>query len=143
MSDRVAVFNQGHIEQAGTPSEIYEHPATAFVAGFVGISNLVAGALAQAITGSPETFSIRPEKIRLVDPAEPVVPDLCSAGGTIRHVSYVGMHTRFIVDLDGGGELTVVEQNLHTTSMDALAAAGRRVKLVWRRDHNRKIEVNG
>jgi putative spermidine/putrescine transport system ATP-binding protein len=140
MSDRVAVFNQGRIEQAGTPAEIYEHPTTAFVAGFVGISNLVHDPLAQALSGSLGTFSIRPEKIRLGEPEERVGAEMCAAEGTIHHVSYLGVHTRYLVDLAGGGQLTVVEQNLHTTSMDALAATGRRVKLIWRRDHNRRIE---
>jgi putative spermidine/putrescine transport system ATP-binding protein len=65
MSDRVAVFNHGRIEQVGSPAQIYEHPATPFVAGFVGVSNLVGGEMARAITGSPDTFSIRPEKIHL------------------------------------------------------------------------------
>jgi putative spermidine/putrescine transport system ATP-binding protein len=140
MSDRVAVFNQGRIEQAGTPAQIYEHPTTAFVAGFVGISNLVHDPLAQALSGSLGTFSIRPEKIRLGEPEERVGAEMCAAEGTIHHVSYLGVHTRYLVDLAGGGQLTVVEQNLHTTSMDALAATGRRVKLIWRRDHNRRIE---
>jgi putative spermidine/putrescine transport system ATP-binding protein len=140
MSDRVAVFNQGRIEQAGTPAQIYEHPTTAFVAGFVGISNLVHDPLAQALTGSLGTFSIRPEKIRLGEPEERVGAEMCAAEGTIHHVSYLGVYTRYLVDLAGGGQLTVVEQNLHTTSMDALAATGRRVKLIWRRDHNRRIE---
>jgi len=140
MSDRVAVFNQGKIEQAGTPAEVYEHPATVFVAGFVGISNLVHEPLTRTLTGAPGTFSIRPEKIRLGAPEDTVGPEMCAAGGMIRHVSYLGVHTRYLVDLDGGGQLTVVEQNLHTTSMDALAATGRRVKLIWRKDHNRMIE---
>jgi putative spermidine/putrescine transport system ATP-binding protein len=140
MSDRVAVFNQGKIEQAGTPAEIYEHPATVFVAGFVGISNLVHEPLTRTLTGAPGTFSIRPEKIRLGAPEDTVGPEMCAAGGMIRHVSYLGVHTRYLVDLDGGGQLTVVEQNLHTTSMDALAATGRHVKLIWRKDHNRMIE---
>ncbi len=139
MSDRVAVFNLGHIEQVGTPAEIYEHPATEFVAGFVGISNLVSGALAQAITGSAQTFSIRPEKIRLGTLDEVVSPNEWAADGTICDVSYIGMHTRYTVELDHGGELTVVEQNLHTTSNDALAATGRRVRLIWSREHNRVI----
>ncbi|HET6594638.1 MAG TPA: ABC transporter ATP-binding protein, partial [Anaerolineales bacterium] len=65
MSDRMAVFNEGKIQQVGTPSDIYERPASAFVAGFVGTSNLVSGEVAQRITGSPEMFSIRPEKIHL------------------------------------------------------------------------------
>src|SRR5688572_21663370 len=65
MSDRIAVFNEGKIQQVGTPAEIYERPASPFVAGFVGTSNLVSGEIAQRMTGSPEMFSIRPEKIQL------------------------------------------------------------------------------
>ena len=70
MSDRMAVFNQGKIEQIGTPAELYEHPATPFVAGFVGVSNLVSGEMARQITGSPDMFSIRPEKIHLAAPGD-------------------------------------------------------------------------
>ncbi len=140
MSDRLAVFNQGHIEQIGSPAEVYEHPATPFAAGFVGVSNLVDGAVAQAITGSPATFSIRPEKIHLADPQQLVAADSYSVTGWIRDVVYLGVHTRYLVELDGGSDLTVVQQNLHTTSMDVLAAKGRAVKLVWKREHVRRIE---
>jgi len=139
MSDRLAVFNHGHIEQLGTPAEVYERPATAFVAGFVGVSNLVNSDVARTITGSPEMFSIRPEKIRLSDPDAPVPDGACSAPGHIRDVVYLGMHTRYVVELDAGGELTVVQQNLETTSMDALAARGRRVRLFWHPTHNRVV----
>jgi putative spermidine/putrescine transport system ATP-binding protein len=139
MSDHLAVFSHGQIEQVGSPAEIYEHPATPFVAGFVGVSNLVSGPVAQAITGSPEMFSVRPEKIRLAEPDAPVPPEMCSVGGRIREVVYLGMYTRYVVELYGGGELTVAEQNLDTTSMDALAAQGRRVRLLWQRSHNRVI----
>lgn len=139
MSDRLAVFNHGKIEQVGTPAAIYEHPATSFVAGFVGVSNLVSGAVAQAITGSSETFSIRPEKIRIQEPGTPVSDGLCTAQGRIRDVVYLGVHTRYVVELDVGGELTVVQQNLDTTSMEVLAARGRRVQLVWQHAHNRII----
>jgi len=139
MSDRVAVFNQGQIEQVGSPAEIYEHPLTPFVAGFVGVSNLVSGEVAQAITGSTETFSIRPEKIHRGDPDAPVPPDMVSADGRIREVVYLGLYTRYIVELERGGDLTVVEQNLNTTSMEALAARGRRVRLTWYRHHNRPV----
>jgi putative spermidine/putrescine transport system ATP-binding protein len=135
MSDRIAVFNHGRIEQVGTPAEIYEHPASAFVAGFVGVSNLVSGPLAQSITGSPGMFSIRPEKIRLAQPSDPVAADAYTATGRIREVIYLGMYTRYVVELDGGGELAVMEQNLNATSMDALAAQGRSVRLVWPRQH--------
>jgi putative spermidine/putrescine transport system ATP-binding protein len=139
MSDRLAVFNQGHIEQVGSPAEVYEHPATPFVAGFVGVSNLISGALAQAITGSPETFSIRPEKIHLQAPGDPVPADYHGIDGRIRDVVYLGQHTRYLVELNGGTDLTVVQQNLRTTSMDVLAAKGRLVKLIWQREHMRRI----
>jgi putative spermidine/putrescine transport system ATP-binding protein len=140
MSDRLAVFNQGHIEQIGSPAEVYEHPATPFAAGFVGVSNLVSGAVAQAITGSPETFSIRPEKIHMAEPEQPVEADSYGVNGRIRDVIYLGVHTRYLVELDDGTDLTVVQQNLHTTSMDVLAAKGRTVKLVWKREHMRHVE---
>jgi putative spermidine/putrescine transport system ATP-binding protein len=144
MSDRLAVFNQGKIEQIGAPAEVYERPATAFVAGFVGVSNLVGGQTAQAITGSAQTFTVRPEKIHLRELDAPVAESECAAPGRIRDVVYLGMHTRYLVELDGGGPsavLTVVEQNLRTTSMDVLAARGRPVKLVWERAHNRPVSM--
>jgi len=139
MSDRLAVFNSGKIEQVGAPSEVYEHPATSFVAGFVGISNTLRGAPAQAIAGSPAPFAIRPEKIRLAEPGAPVAAGLCAADGRIREVVYLGMHTRYVVALDGGGELTVVAQNIDGSALDAHAARGRAVRLLWQRAHNQTI----
>ncbi|MEK7784104.1 MAG: TOBE domain-containing protein, partial [Chloroflexota bacterium] len=132
--------------------EVYERPATAFVAGFVGVSNLVSGPTAQAITGSAQTFTVRPEKIHLCEVGAPVAESECAAPGRIRDVVYLGMHTRYLVELDSGGDpsalpsvagqvLTVVEQNLRTTSMDVLAARGRPVKLVWERAHNRPVSM--
>ncbi|MDW8328169.1 MAG: ABC transporter ATP-binding protein [Anaerolineales bacterium] len=143
MSDRLAVFNHGKIEQVGTPAEIYESPATAFVAGFVGISNIVSAEVARAITGRSETFTVRPEKIHLREPGAAVAEGECAADGRIRDVVYLGMSTRYLVELDFGGELTVIEQNLRTTSMDVLAARGRRVRLVWDRAHNRVLSDGG
>ena len=139
MSDRIAVFNRGKIEQIGNPEEIYEHPETPFVAGFVGISNLVSGEAAQKITGSPQTFSIRPEKIRLNDPETAVDPEMCFADGRIRDVIYLGLYTRYLVELDMGGDLIVVEQNVQTTSVDVLNMRARRVRLVWSRELNRVL----
>jgi putative spermidine/putrescine transport system ATP-binding protein len=139
MSDRVAVFNQGKIEQVGTPAEIYEHPTTPFVAGFVGVSNLVSGELAKAITGSPETFSIRPEKIRIAEPGAQLPADMVCVDGRVRDVVYLGLYTRYLVELESSIDLVVVEQNLHTTSMDVLTARGRQVRLVWNRSHNRPV----
>ncbi len=139
MSDRLAVFNRGQIEQVGSPAEIYERPATPFVAGFVGVSNLVSGPAARAITGADEMFSVRPEKIRLVEPGTPAPEGVCSAQGHIRDVVYLGMYTRYSVELDTGGELLVVEQNLDATSIDVRSAHGRRVGLQWSRAHNRAL----
>jgi putative spermidine/putrescine transport system ATP-binding protein len=135
MSDRIAVFNAGRIDQVGTPADVYEHPATRFVAGFVGTSNLLDGAAARAVLGRDGTFTVRPEKIRLEDVTAPVADGEVAADGTIRDVQYVGSDTRFLVEIDAGAELQVTEQNLRTTSMDALAAQGRRVRLVWRSAH--------
>jgi putative spermidine/putrescine transport system ATP-binding protein len=139
MSDRIAVFSKGKIEQVGTPAEVYEFPATEFVAGFVGVSNLIRGETAQQIIGSSDEFTIRPEKIHLREPGQPIGTGRCAIDGTIREVVYLGAHTRYQVDLAGGGELVVVQQNLHTTSMDVLAARGRAVQLVWEREHNRLV----
>ena len=109
------------------------------MAGFVGVSNLIRGEIAQAITGSAQTFSIRPEKIQLRDLGQPVSGEEYSVEGRIRDVVYLGMHTRYLVELNGGSDLTVVEQNLRTTSMDVLAARGRSVRLVWQKAHVRLI----
>jgi putative spermidine/putrescine transport system ATP-binding protein len=121
MSDRIAVFNEGHIEQIGTPAEMYEHPETTFVAGFIGTSNV--------IERGGRSFTVRPEKIRLL-------PEAASEGepGTVRAAVYLGPVTRFIVALDAGGELAVIQQNLETSSSDVHEMEGKRVRLVWRPD---------
>ena len=143
MSDRLAVFNAGRVQQVGTPADVYERPATGFVAGFVGISNVLAGEAAEQIAGSDAAFTIRPEKIKMAGESEPVGADQCSAAGHVREVVYLGALTRYIVSLDVGGELVVVEQNLSTSSMQALQVRGRAVRLVWDRQHNRPVEQAG
>lgn len=140
MSDRIAVFNHGKIEQVGSPAEVYEHPATPFVAGFVGTSNLVDGEMAKRITGSDARFSIRPEKIRLAAPGQKVSEDMFSLDGKIRDVVYLGLYTRYLIELSGGGDLVVVEQNLKTTSMDVMKARGQNVRLLWLKEHVRYVE---
>jgi len=139
MSDRLAVFNKGRIEQVGAPAEVYERPATRFVAGFVGTSNLLRGEGAMAIVGSPGTFTIRPEKIHLREPDAPVAEDETGALGTIRDVVYLGPDTRYIVALDAGASLVVTQQNLATSSTEALAQQGKAVRLVWKRQHQLPI----
>jgi putative spermidine/putrescine transport system ATP-binding protein len=130
MSDRLAVFNEGKIEQVGAPAEVYEHPQTEFVAGFVGVSNV--------LERNFRRITIRPEKIHMAE-------DQGGGGetGVVRDVVYVGMVTRYIVDLDAGGSLVVVRQNLETSSQDALEARGRRVRLEWRPEHTYVIGEEG
>jgi putative spermidine/putrescine transport system ATP-binding protein len=139
MSDRLAVFNKGKIEQVGAPAEVYERPATRFVAGFVGTSNLLRGESALAIVGLPGTFTIRPEKIHLREPDASVAEDETAALGTIRDVVYLGPDTRYVVALDAGASLVVTQQNLATTSTEALAQQGKAVRLVWKRQHQLPI----
>ncbi|BEP11996.1 ABC transporter ATP-binding protein [Acidothermaceae bacterium B102] len=134
MSDRVAVFNAGRIEQVGTPAEIYESPVTPFVAGFVGTSNLLTPEAARALAGSDGLFSIRPEKLRLTTTDQTPSEGEVYADGTVADVVYVGAATRFFVDLDLGGRLIAVQQNLTHTSADVTARRGERVRLCWRKE---------
>jgi putative spermidine/putrescine transport system ATP-binding protein len=141
MSDRIAVFNDGRVEQVGTPADVYERPETEFVADFVGTSNVLEGPAAAAVLGSPSPVTIRPEKIWLGEPGASVGDGELAAPGEVRAVIYLGSDTRYRVALDAGGELVVDSQNLTTTSTDALAAQGRRVQLVFRREHARSISI--
>jgi putative spermidine/putrescine transport system ATP-binding protein len=142
MSDRLAVFSHGKIEQVGSPAEVYERPATGFVAGFVGVSNVLEGDAALRVTGDPAAFTIRPEKIEMTELDNNIGQDDCTATGAVREVVYLGAVTRYIVDLDGGGELVVMQQNLATSSMEALQVKGKAVRLVWHRRHNRPVEAS-
>jgi putative spermidine/putrescine transport system ATP-binding protein len=128
MSDRIAVFSAGRIEQVGTPGDVYERPANEFVADFVGTSNV--------IERDGRRFTVRPEKIRMLDAGEPA-PDgaLESATGTVREVVYLGPVTRYIVDLDEGRTLVALRQNLDVSAGEALEERGRHVRLAWHPDH--------
>jgi putative spermidine/putrescine transport system ATP-binding protein len=137
MSDRLAVFNHGRIEQIGAPAEIYEHPATAFVAGFVGVSNVCTGELARRLTGSAQPFAIRPEKIAMTTVSGPVREGWLCVTGRIRAVTYHGATTRYAVALDGGGELTVMQQNAGDGGH--AAHAGGAVRLAWPRQLNQLL----
>jgi putative spermidine/putrescine transport system ATP-binding protein len=135
MSDRLAVFNHGRIEQLGAPAEVYERPQTAFVAGFVGVSN--------ELERGGRRYSVRPEKIHMSDAGSTSARGMHAETGRIRDVVYAGMVTRFVVELDRGGELQVVRQNLETSSAEALDAKGRAVLLEWRPEHQLEIDNPG
>jgi putative spermidine/putrescine transport system ATP-binding protein len=127
MSDRIAVFNDGGIEQVATPAELYEHPASEFVAGFVGTSNV--------LERDGRRFTVRPEKVHMASESEPSRPGFTSETGRIHDVVYLGMLTRYIVELDKGGQLVAIRQNLETSSQDALNQRGIRVRLEWHPGH--------
>jgi putative spermidine/putrescine transport system ATP-binding protein len=126
MSDRIAVFDKGQIEQVGTPAEVYEKPTTPFVAGFVGVSNL--------LEREGRRFTIRPEKIHLLGSGDSS-DGMHTEEGRISDVAYAGSVTRYLVDLQAGGELQVVRQNLETSSEEAQEERGREVRVGWRTEH--------
>jgi putative spermidine/putrescine transport system ATP-binding protein len=128
MSDRLAVFNDGKIVQVGAPADVYEKPGNEFVAGFVGVSNV--------LERDGRRFTIRPEKIRLLDTPH---DGLHTEPGVVRDVAYAGMVTRYLVDLERGGELQVVRQNLETSSSEALEQQGRTVTVGWSEEHTYAI----
>jgi putative spermidine/putrescine transport system ATP-binding protein len=120
MSDRVAVFNEGRIEQIGSPDEVYEQPTSEFVAGFVGVSNI--------LERGGRRFTVRPEKILMNGGAgEP---------GVVKDVQYAGAVTRYVVELDSGERLVVVRQNLESSPVGPDA----RVNLHWRPEHTYELE---
>ena len=121
MSDRIAVVHQGRIEQVGSPIEVYERPRTGFVAGFIGISNL--------IERDGRQITVRPEKITLLSGDEPAPPGAQVEAGQIRDVVYAGVLTRYIVDLEAGGELVVARQNAAAPTLSP--ASGTRVRIAW------------
>jgi putative spermidine/putrescine transport system ATP-binding protein len=142
MSDRMAIFSHGLIDQVGTPADVYEAPATPFVAGFVGSSNLLDGSTAESVLGRSGTYTVRPEKIHLED-REAAVPDgFDTVTGTVHDVVYLGSDTRYHVSLDAGGELIVIKQNVATSSMAALALKGKPVRLLWHREHTLAVRAD-
>jgi putative spermidine/putrescine transport system ATP-binding protein len=156
MSDRVAVFNHGRIEQVGSPRDIYERPATAFVAGFVGTSNLLEGQAARELVGKDGVFTVRPEKIRVATAGDATTDVVTSEGeisapGRVREVVYVGAATRYVVRLDAGSEMIAVRQNNDTHQNDDThqnnggesVQRDAAVRLVWRKEHVYEVGGSG
>jgi spermidine/putrescine transport system ATP-binding protein len=161
MSDRIAVMRAGHIEQLGAPEDLYEWPRTAFVAGFLGVSNLIDGrvagregdriavrlgdgtlvhAPAGGVDGEVEVrVGVRPEKLRVEAVAETsagtAAADENAIEGTIRDASYIGVSTQYIVTTKLGQNMTVYAQNLETSGAREALAAGQRVRLSWKPQH--------
>ncbi|HEX8376043.1 MAG TPA: ABC transporter ATP-binding protein [Geminicoccaceae bacterium] len=127
MADRVAVFDRGRVEQVGSPEEVYEAPATAFVAGFVGAANILDAAAAERLAGSRQAVALRPERIAVGAPPGP--GDL-AAEGTVEDARYHGASTRLDVLLDGGVRLVVDRANAGGVERPE---PGSRVSLSWPR----------
>ena len=134
MSDRVAVFNEGRVEQVATPVELYESPASPFVAGFVGTSNRIGGDAARAVIGSDGEYAVRPEKLRVAAPDAALEPDEVAAPGRVREVVYLGPSTHAIVELDAGPRLTVSRPNSGAAAGPPLEVSDRPVAVVFHRD---------
>jgi putative spermidine/putrescine transport system ATP-binding protein len=132
MSDRIAVFNDGRIEQVGPPAEVYEHPQSEFIAGFVGFSNV--------LERNGRRYTVRPEKINVLEDGAEAEPGAHVEAGLVRDVQYVGPVTRYHVTLDRGGELQVLAQNLEEGSSEVLEVKGRRVRVEWRPGQESEID---
>ncbi|MFB7508085.1 ABC transporter ATP-binding protein [Streptomyces broussonetiae] len=149
MSDRIAVLSEGRIEQCGTPEDVYEHPASRFVASFMGTSNLMTGtyrggevsldggpalpvgARTGITDGAPVSVSVRPEKIWLSD----FEPDMSVLSGVIRETVYSGPTTTYLIELAPGVTLSVLEQNTARARMEDRWSGGETVEFGWRPEH--------
>jgi len=131
MSDRIAVFDKGKIQQLDRPAAIYEKPTNEFVAGFVGVSNLISGSAAQTLLGKSGTFTVRPEKIQISQSS--------GAAGTIKEIEYLGPATRFIVDLEAGVRLVVLKQNIEESASDVMSMRGKKVNLAWDKESEYRV----
>ena len=164
MSDRIAVMRAGKIEQLGSAEELYEHPATAFVAGFLGVSNLLPGRVVTAAAdvleikladdrhirapgagagyaiGADVSAGVRPEKLKIArlnddDPTAASDADTNVIEGRVVDASYVGVSTQYIVRLGDGRDVTVYTQNLETSGVSEQFPDGQRVRLSWLPKH--------
>jgi spermidine/putrescine transport system ATP-binding protein len=159
MSDRIAVMNAGHVEQIGAPEEIYERPATRFVAGFIGTSNIIDATVAAAsgdhlvlesdapdqlmvrrppasslAAGDALCLTVRPEKITLVPVDAPVAAGFCALTGRVEDVVYQGVSTQYVVRTRAGATLVAFRQNSQTVT--DVGIPGDDVRLIWNADHN-------
>ncbi|CAN5451359.1 ABC transporter ATP-binding protein [soil metagenome] len=143
LCDRLAVFNAGRIEQVGPPGEVYEHPSTRFVAGFVGSSNVIPAASALTVVGKPGTFAIRPEKIRVL--AAGAIPSAGELGlaGTVHEVVYSGATTRIVVAAAGLQLSATVLNDEAPDDADAVSALrrGDPIAVAWHESALRPLEV--
>ncbi len=139
MSDRIAVFNAGAIEQIGTPQQVYEKPESTFVARFLGVSNVFSDQAAQEIFGSAATVNIRPERIRLVPPETKLKAGEHGVVGKIIEASYIGATTIFLIETESGQKVIATRLNEELPDQVNRFATGDRVGAVWKSDHSAVI----
>jgi putative spermidine/putrescine transport system ATP-binding protein len=139
MSDRLAVFSNGGIDQVGVPAEVYERPGSRFVADFLGTSNFVVDDLAQRLIGTSHAHSLRPERITILEPADEPPAGHLSVDGVVREVVFLGSMTRFLVEVEPGVELVVVSQNTDGTPSPTRGATDRAVRLSFSPDALRSV----
>jgi len=139
MSDRIAVFNAGAIEQIGTPQQVYEKPESTFVARFLGVSNVFSGQAAQEIFGSTATVNIRPERIKLVSPDTKPQTGERGIVGTIIEASYIGATTIFLIQTESGQRVIATRLNEELPDQVNRFVTGDRVGAVWKSDHSAVI----
>jgi putative spermidine/putrescine transport system ATP-binding protein len=139
MSDRIAVFNEGSIEQIGTPQQVYEKPQTKFVASFLGVSNIFEGAAAKEIFGSPTMVNIRPERVKLVPEATKLSAGESGVVGTIIEASYIGATTIYVIQTQSGQRLIATRLNEELPDQINRFETGDRVGAVWKSDHSAVI----
>jgi putative spermidine/putrescine transport system ATP-binding protein len=139
MSDRIAVFNEGSIEQIGTPQQVYEKPQTKFVASFLGVSNIFEGAAAKEIFGSPTMVNIRPERIKLVPADTNLNTGESGVVGTIIEASYIGATTIFLIQTQSGQRVIATRINEELPDQINRFETGDRVGAVWKSDHSAVI----
>ncbi len=153
MSDRIAVMNEGVLQQCGTPEEIYERPANAFVAGFIGISNLLPGQVEDhgvrlktgqlipaqmdpAIPSGDSVFvCVRPEKLRLGAGENGQV----NIEGTVVETVYLGTSTQYLVEVASDTRLVAIENNTNTATSGDRPARGSKLTIGWLPEHGRVL----
>ncbi|MEV8219070.1 ABC transporter ATP-binding protein [Microbacterium sp. NPDC077391] len=139
LSDRVAVFNNGRIEQVGTAREVYEEPQTEFVARFLGLSNLIGAQLAQELTGTRRTMSIRPERVRMLGASDALADGDVGLTGTIAEIVYTGPATRYLISSDAGVDILAERPNAHHIAGLDVPRRGDRVRAAWNPAHAARL----
>jgi putative spermidine/putrescine transport system ATP-binding protein len=142
MSDRIAVFNAGRIEQIGSPREVYESPSSAFVASFLGVSNLISGSSAKELFGSEQMVNVRPERIKLSSEKSRISAGEIGIKATITDVAYTGANTLYVLESEAGLRLIATRLNEELPGQDLGLEAGDRVLASFRKEHVAKIPNN-